>query len=336
MKRGGGVGLIAKCGLKFNKIKSLPYKNFELFQANLYSNSKNIRISIIYRTGQLTTSEQSAFLLEYESFLCSLDTPNVYDIVCGDMNIHVNDTNNSFATEFLDLNESLGFLQQIKLPTHTAGNTLDLIFTRESFLPKNIVVYNGIKDEGLSDHFLIKYSFNVKPKVNKSPILFSFRPLKNIDTDKFYMDLQNTMVSPAGLTSTNLNLEVCNLFRDINYCLDKHAPVVTRSKSMSSKLFTNSEIKLARREKRKAERKFLKTLSPFDKIQFKLARKRLIQTVRIGQREFYKNKFCTARGNTKATYQVINHLLYKNQVKALPDIDDKQILATKFLFEVEQ
>ena len=99
---------------------------------------------------------------------------------------------------------------------------------------------------------------------------------------------------------------------------------------MSSKLFTNSEIKLARREKRKAERKFLKTLSPFDKIQFKLARKRLIQTVRIGQREFYKNKFCTARGNTKATYQVINHLLYKNQVKALPDIDDKQILANKF------
>ena len=246
------------------------------------------------------------------------------------MNIHVNDPNNSFAADFIDLNESLGFLQQITVPTHTAGNTLDLVFTRESFMPTNIIVYNGIMDEGLSDHYLIQSSFIVKPKVDKGPIYFTYRPVKSIDTDTFYMDLKNNSTSYAQSPSTNLNLEVQNLFENINCCLDKHAPVITKSKSISSKLFTNTEIKLARREKRKCERKFLKTLSPIDKAQLQIARKRLIQTVKRGERDFYQKKFATSKGDTRATYQIINHLLHKNQVKILPDIDHKQTLANKF------
>ena len=52
-------------------------------------------------------------------------------IITGDFNIHVNNTNDSDACEFLDLLASLGLKQHVIGPTHEGGHTLDLVITRQ-------------------------------------------------------------------------------------------------------------------------------------------------------------------------------------------------------------
>ena len=52
-------------------------------------------------------------------------------IITGDLNIHVNNTNDSDACEFLDLLASLGLKQYVIGPTHEGDHTLDLVITRQ-------------------------------------------------------------------------------------------------------------------------------------------------------------------------------------------------------------
>ena len=47
-------------------------------------------------------------------------------------NIHVDDSNDAYAVEFLDMLESMGFMQYVDVPTHEQGHTLDLVITRNS------------------------------------------------------------------------------------------------------------------------------------------------------------------------------------------------------------
>ena len=52
-------------------------------------------------------------------------------IITSDFNIHVNNTNDSDACEFLELVASRGLKQHVIGPTHEGGHTLDLVITRQ-------------------------------------------------------------------------------------------------------------------------------------------------------------------------------------------------------------
>src|SRR3954463_4317229 len=53
-------------------------------------------------------------------------------IITGDFNFHVDDPNSSSGSSFLSLLDTFGLSQLVSFPTHTAGNTLDLLITRSS------------------------------------------------------------------------------------------------------------------------------------------------------------------------------------------------------------
>ena len=326
--KGGGVGLISKISMNISTIKSSSYKYFELFQANLRANTKNISFSIVYRTGQLTGLDRSNFLTEYESFLCSLDGSNVENFICGDFNIHVQDANNNLAKDFLELNESMGYSQRINVSTHRGGGTLDLIFTRDDFLPTSTIVYNQQNDVPISDHYMVVSSLTIECVSHRKRVNLCYRKVSDIDNEKFRSDLQNKVVPSSS--QTHLELEVLDLFKAINSTLDKHAPAITKSKLLSSKSFTNEDIKHARRDCRKAERRFLKTGLQDDNTAFKEAKKKLIAVVKHSQNTFFSKKLKTAKNNSKAVYQIINHLLHKDQPRVLPEANDDLVLADSF------
>lgn len=50
-------------------------------------------------------------------------------IIVGDFDIHIEDTSNSFVTEFISITESFNLVQYVAGPTHNHGHTLDLVFT---------------------------------------------------------------------------------------------------------------------------------------------------------------------------------------------------------------
>ena len=327
--RGGGVGIIVKANLNIQPIKSLSYRFFELLQATLRIHTKNIQLSVVYRTGQLTSADRSNFMKEYESFLSSLEGTNADNFICGDFNIHVHDKNDAFAKDFIDLNESVGLYQTVEASTHNSGGILDLIFTRDDFTPTKTTVFNQV-DLPLSDHFMVVASYLIPTPSRIKNVNISYRNTSQINTDEFCADLYGMLQSTNEASYFNLNDEVANLFNVIKTTLDRHAPLITKTKKLSSKVFTNESIKSARRACRKTERKFKKSGLQVDRAAFQIAHTKLIETVNSSQRMFFNHKLKMAKHNTKAVYQIINHLLHKDQPSILPEEKNDVDLANEF------
>ena len=171
--------------------------------------------------------------------------------ICGDFNIHVQEESNIFAKDFLDLMESFGFRQLITFPTHIAGNTLDLVFVRDSIKISNIEVYNQKNDLLLSDHFLLEINLASIFPIVQNKQTYCYRKFSSSNFDRYCDDL-NHKVSQLVLQKgdSNINNQVSNLFTSIESVLDEFAPKTVCTKVLKTKPFTNQNIILARRAKR--------------------------------------------------------------------------------------
>ena len=93
----------------------------------------------------------NTFFGDFASYMESIILTLEPLIITSDFNIHVNNTNDSNACEFLDLLASLGLKQHFIGPTHEGGHTLDLVITRE-YDPGIKIKSAPIVDPFISDH----------------------------------------------------------------------------------------------------------------------------------------------------------------------------------------
>ena len=103
-----------------------------------------------------------------------------------------------------------------------------------------------------------------------------------------------------------------------------------RSRVLSTKPFNHKDISNAKRAKRRAERKYQKSGLVEDKHQLNVAMRILKKTVQIRYDEFYSEKLGSVKGDSKATYKIIDHLLNKCKRKVLPSYSLPQSLADNF------
>ena len=68
------------------------------------------------------------FLDEFRDWIVEHIMNDTNVIILHDFNLHVNDPNDDNATNFLETTQALALEQQVKFPTHTSGNMLDLVF----------------------------------------------------------------------------------------------------------------------------------------------------------------------------------------------------------------
>ena len=109
----------------------------------------------VYRPGSQSVS--SLFFYEFVSLLEQISLFKCPIVVCGDFNIHVDDTTDLHAVRFLQLLESFACRQHVDTLTHIAGHTLDLVITRRESAVHMVKVRDLI-----SDHFLIAFKLCVK------------------------------------------------------------------------------------------------------------------------------------------------------------------------------
>ena len=152
-------------------------------------------VSTFYRTGVLDVLNKEQFLLEMEDYVMKVALKKEHVIIWGDFNIHVEDSNDTIATEFLDLMNSMGFEQLINFPTHKSGGTLDLVFVRDTNIIYDTTVYNNCNDILLSDHFLIEMCLQCKISPTNERTAYLFRPISSINTDEFSEQLYKTLLS---------------------------------------------------------------------------------------------------------------------------------------------
>ena len=70
-----------------------------------------------------------SFYTDLTSILETLAVFNCPLVIAGDLNVHVDNPNDTHARRLLELLDSFGLVQSVVGSTHKAGHTLDLVVT---------------------------------------------------------------------------------------------------------------------------------------------------------------------------------------------------------------
>ena len=140
------------------------------------------------------------FFDDFASYMESIILTPEPLIITGDLNIHVNNTNDSDACEFLDLLASLGLKQHVVGPTHEGGHTLALVITRQY---DQVIKSAPMIDRFISDHAAVLCQLDsVKPCTAVKEI--SYRQLKSIDMDALRADLTTSELCTNVFTDLDM------------------------------------------------------------------------------------------------------------------------------------
>ena len=276
-RRGGGTGLMFRDSLGVKKVAGGEFESFEFSEWLITGNfSKKVRLVIIYRPpySEDHPVTVATFCVEFAKYMESILLSKEPLVIVGDINIHVDDKENSDALNFLDLLQSLGLQQHVTDPTHIHGHILDLIITR---MAENVIREKPQVDRYFSDHasVLCKLVSN-KPCFARKKI--NYRKIKSVDVPTLVNDLAESSLCRNVSCSSDVDilsaLELDNLAKTYNHTLshllELHAPLKTKTiVSRPTVPWYNDEIHRAKLLRRKAERKWRKTKQDEDFQAFK-------------------------------------------------------------------
>ena len=321
-QKGGGTAIIYKPIYDLSVVKfSESFKSFEFTSAMLKASQNKVMLIIMYRTGALT----SVFNQELDRLLsdCSMMCDNI--ILAGDLNIHFSSTT-WLSQQTLDIMNSYSLCKLVNEETHCSSGSLDQIF----FSSKGKVVQPTVSVDrfsGLgSDHYPVVCSLRLCPhkKYFKKIV---YRNLKEIDGDIFSNDL-NVIVD--GIDSKdNFETQVKELTTAVNCLLDEHAPIVTKEIAVvDSAPWFDSEYREIRKKRRRAEKKKHKS-SEHHKIYSDLCNE-ATQLSNSKKKQFFKKMLSNSNKNPKVLYKMVNNVMDRKQMHALPCTENLEDLATSF------
>ena len=177
-------------------------------------------IVIIYRPGSVPAGVP--FLDEFADILERTSEYAAPLVIVGDVNIHLDEVTMSITEQFHNMLTDCDLVQHVVGPTHTAGHTLDVFISRQSY-----TVGVDVDLPVISDHSLITGQLTLKtPRTASNTV--TRRNWKAFSIDAFKDDLSRSefLTVPAS-NDCEVMLERYN--RTMEVLLDKHAPARARS-----------------------------------------------------------------------------------------------------------
>lgn len=332
-RSGGGVGCLAKSNLKVSKVDGKKWSSFESMELQLGNGSQTITLVLIYRPEASVRNpyRMSDFFDEFTELLSLLNSCNSEFIVAGDFNIQMNKPNHAHTKKLNDIFDLFNLKQHVSGATHSSGNTLDLIIT-----PATSRINNVIIDELNSDHHCILFQMNFQNRATNEKQI-SYRDTRHLNINKFKADLQKLLTKhdkeskEIKYTPEERLDQLIDEFFSITALLNIHAPLKTTSvRDRKPTPWTSNEIKYAKMEKRKAERKWRRSQSESDLEIYKKKRNAVNNLLEAYKSNHLSKKIQQHKGNSKALFKVINSCLHRKQQSPLPDATDDKILANEF------
>ena len=257
------------------------------------------------------------FLEEFEKYLDNLLEKCGSPVICGDFNFHIEDPNDHNVKKFVALYQSKGFFQHVTGATHISGGTLDLILTLKSCTDtlnvKNLIVESNTGTT--SDHYLVYFDIPTLLNGLDSPESTHtetkhIREYKKMDIDEFREELFCSPLNMIEFKSVDHALDVYK--NTIQSVLDKHAPLTTKTFKLNRSPWWDIHCQQAKKDMKKAQRKFYKNKEDNEAREVfneKCIDKAII--VNKARNLYFDEKLSSSKGDPKATYKVMNHLLDK-------------------------
>ena len=330
--RGGGICVMNRPNIDVQKCNIKKYSTFECLEVKVKGVDELLRMSTIYRTGNLSTEKRELFLYQLNEYCETLLLKTGKSIICGDFNIHI-ERKELESTEFIDAMECNGYFQIVHEPTHCNGGTLDLIFLRkDDFDIDNITSSLKIYDLSFSlgsDHSFVEFDIPLKILLAQKQLCIKYRNLKNINVGNFRgavkLELESKAISDLDFDEAHEHLN-----SSLAKVIDTQAPLTSKKVTKKRDNFITSEITSLRRARRKAERKYRKSKTDEDLKIFKDLVVRVSKEVKTSRKDFYTNKLTRCK-NGRETFQIVSKLLDKRTTKGiLPAHHDDENLCNDF------
>ncbi|XP_063960265.1 uncharacterized protein LOC135155265 [Lytechinus pictus] len=326
--RGGGVGVLLHKGYHVSRNPLEYFKSFEYLDLNV-SSSKfcSFRLIALYRppASKKNKTPLGTFFKEFSSLLEILLSSPQRLIIAGDFNIHIEKSNRAEVLNFLDILRMSKLRNHITCSTHMAGHTLDLVISRDD----DSLVSSVKSTQSLpSDHSAIICRLNtLKPNPVKRHI--TARNLKDIEMDKFCLDITSSNLYSDGTPVSNPE-QLMELYdKELRRILDDHAPTKENDVILRphAPWYTKS-LRRAKQERRRKERRADKTKLTVDKESYLDSCKSYNEQLLQAKSSYFLEK--VRASDSRALFRLTNSLSIPTQLMVLPEHDSDLQLATSF------
>ena len=119
------------------------------------------------------SSSDAQFIEDWNALLSTLVISDGEIIICGAVNLHLDNSSNYYTRQFTQSLDACGFVQNIHNPTHDQGHTLDVFITRDSnTLINDLTITNPMlcneDNVVLKDHYSIIARLNIENSYPKT------------------------------------------------------------------------------------------------------------------------------------------------------------------------
>ncbi|KAM9513398.1 uncharacterized protein ACWYII_046825 [Salvelinus alpinus] len=304
-QRGGGTGILIspKWTFSLSPLTHLSIASFE-FHAVTVTNPFKLNILIIYRPpGSL-----GEFINELDALISSFPEDGSPLTVLGDFNLPTSTFDSFLSASFFPLLSSFDLTLSPSPPTHRAGNTLDLIFTR-CCSSTNLTA----TPPQVSDHYLVSFSLSLSSNTSHTAPtrMVSRRPnLRSLSPATLSSSILSSL--PSAQTFSNLSPDSASstLLSSLSASFDSLCPLSSRpARSSPPAPWLDDSLRAHRTGLRAAERKWRKTRLPADLASFHSLLSTFSSSVSAAKATFYHSKFQASASNPRKLFATFSSLL---------------------------
>lgn len=303
----GGIIMFFKKYFNFHRIPLPLFKTFEAIVVKFYFNKVSIVVFAIYRPGSSVPTP--LFFDELSSVFDQILLLANYVIFVGDVNIHVELSNDPNAIKLLEIFDLYQLANRINEPTHVYGGTLDLIVSNVDLPP----LFSSVEPPNVySDHSLIKICFPISVPTPQIGWKLT-RSWNRIDVNQFRSMVLNSSISgPFNLSSPDVLLDLFN--SEIAKIVDVVAPCrYVKTTHVSSAPWFDSECRSLKRNCRKLERSYKKEKNDFSLNAWRVALKEKMQKFSEKRNGFWSNQVGLFKKHPKKLWGTLDKILSNNR-----------------------
>ena len=281
------------------------------------SSGELLRLCCIYRSCTAKLSNVNEFCIDFDDYLDNLTHLPGKPMIAGDFNIHMEDTSDPDTIKFWTILTNYGLVQHCKTETHIAGGILDLVLTRTNICD-NLYIEDleTVKTVTTSDHYFIKFNCSFSHTLGKEQIKKTGRKIKDINIEAFKNDILSSDINKIEhFKDCNTAMDLYN--KELSRILDLHAPVIEFYVNPDQSKWVDTKVQKAKQKRRRAERVHNRLQSVESREAFRKAAKHAEATINTTRNEYYRNRLKASEGNSKETFNIVNHLMDKDLKKGM-------------------
>ena len=309
-RAGGGICFIYRSSINVITKAIDGFTTFECCRCDLTFKEQNICFLCIYRPppGKHNRHTVKEFTKELQDLLDTFLLNKCLPIIIGDFNIHFDNQSHPDVIYITNALNSYGLHQLVDKPTHRKNHILDWVVTDN---PEQFINLD-VRDVCTSDHFMVSIEMDMIKPGNRKRVVTTRKKI----TD--HVSFSNDIKEQVHLINSSTSNKVETYNNVLEKLIDKHAPLRSRTVTdRPSAPWMTLDVKQAKAERRRAERKWRSTNGTVFKEIYRHCVNKVRDLITLARNAYYNTKISECL-TSKALFHITGSMSGKKTSTSLP------------------